>query len=215
MSQQSEALSSTLAHAGTQPEYNQEERKLLLALARQSILAIVEGWEAELLPDPSLHLSELRGVFTTLYLHGKLRGCVGFPTAIMPLYRAVVESARAAASEDPRFLAVRREEARDLQISLSILSLVEPIRAEEVEVGRHGLVISHLGQRGLLLPQVPIEHGWNPITFLEQTCLKAGLPAKAWQTGARIEAFTAEVFSEGAEEGSRGETQAILGSSSE
>jgi AmmeMemoRadiSam system protein A len=214
MSQPSEALTSTLAQPGIQPEYNQEERKLLLAVARQSVLAVVDGREAAL-PDPSMHLSELRGVFTTLYLRGKLRGCVGFPAPIMPLYRAVVESARAAASEDPRFLPVRTEEARDLQISLSILSLVESIRANEVEVGRHGLLISHLGQRGLLLPQVPVEHGWDPITFLEQTCLKAGLPPKAWQTGARIEAFTAEVFHEGELVAARGEIQAILGSTSE
>jgi len=202
MSLPSEASSSTLAPAGIQPEYNQEERKRLLAVARQSILAILEERQAAV-PDPSAHLSELRGVFTTLYLHGKLRGCVGFPAPIMPLYRAVVESARAAASEDPRFLPIRREEAPDLQISLSILSPVEPIRADKVEVGRHGLVISQLGRRGLLLPQVPVEHGWNSMTFLEQTCLKAGLPADAWQAGARIEAFTAEVFSEGGAESRR------------
>jgi AmmeMemoRadiSam system protein A len=212
MSQPSEASSSTLAQTGTQPEYTQEERKWLLAVARRSILSILDGRETAL-SDPSLHLSELRGVFTTLYLRGKLRGCVGFPAPTMPLYRAVVESARAAASEDPRFLPVRPEEARDLEIWLSILSPVEPIRADEVEVGRHGLVVSQLGQRGLLLPQVPVEHGWNPITFLEQTCLKAGLPANAWQTGAQIEAFTAEVFSEG--EAARCETQAILGAASE
>jgi AmmeMemoRadiSam system protein A len=214
MSQPSEASSSPLAQPGTQPEYNQEERNRLLGLARHSILAIIEGREA-LITSPSLHFSELRGVFTTLYLHGKLRGCVGFPTPIMPLYRAVVESARAAASDDPRFLPVRGEEARNLQISLSILSPVEPIRADEVEVGRHGLLISHLGRRGLLLPQVPVEHGWDPVTFLAQTCLKAGLPANAWQSGARIEAFTAEVFSEQEQKAARDETQAILGSSPE
>jgi len=211
MLRQSEASSSTLARPGTQPEYNQEERKQLLGIARQSILSLLEGSQARP-PEPSPHLSESRGVFATLYLRGKLRGCVGFPAPLLPLYRAVIESARAAAAEDPRFLPVGSEEARDLQISLSILSPVEAIRADEIEVGRHGLVISLLGRRGLLLPQVPVEHGWSRVTFLEQTCLKAGLAANAWQTGARIEAFTAETFSEGGQEdGAR--PQAVLGSS--
>jgi len=85
-------------------------------------------------------------------------------------------------------------EARDLEIELSILSPPQPISAEAVEIGRHGLLISMAGRRGLLLPQVPTEHHWNRTTFLEQTCRKAGLPLDAWQNGATIEAFTAEVF---------------------
>jgi uncharacterized protein len=92
---------------------------------------------------------------------------------------------------------VTPDEARELKVSLSILSPVTPIRPEDVEIGRHGLLITHGGYRGLLLPQVPIEHGWDRITFLEQTCKKAGLPPDAWQTGAAIEAFTAEVFGDG------------------
>jgi len=89
---------------------------------------------------------------------------------------------------------VTLEEAPNLEISLSILSSLTPIRPEEVEVGRHGLLVSMAGQRGLLLPQVPLEHEWDRITFLEQTCRKAGLPPDAWQKGATLEAFTAEVF---------------------
>jgi AMMECR1 domain-containing protein len=88
-----------------------------------------------------------------------------------------------------------------LQISISVLSPVSPIRAEDVIVGRHGLIISQHGRRGLLLPQVPIEHGWDRITFLEQTCHKAGLPLNAWNSGASIEAFTAEVFADPGAEG--------------
>jgi len=79
---------------------------------------------------------------------------------------------------------------------LSILTPPEPISPDAVEIGRHGLLISMGGFRGLLLPQVPIEHGWDRITFFEQTCRKAGLPRDAWQKGAKIEAFTAEVFGE-------------------
>ena len=125
---------------------------------------------------------------------GSLRGCVGYVMAVFPLYRTVAETARAAAFEDTRFAPVSRGEAPELEVSLSILSPLREIGADHVEVGRHGLLISQGGQRGLLLPQVPVEHGWDRVTFLEQTCRKAGLPKDAWANGARIEAFTAEVF---------------------
>jgi AmmeMemoRadiSam system protein A len=112
-----------------------------------------------------------------------------------PLYQTVAETARAAALDDPRFQPVTRQEAPQLEVSLSILSCLEVIQPNDVEIGRQGLLIT-LGQhRGLLLPQVPVEHNWDRVTFLEQTCQKAGLPADAWQH-ARIEAFTAEVFSD-------------------
>jgi AmmeMemoRadiSam system protein A len=143
---------------------------------------------------PSPHLSEPRGVFTTLYLKNALRGCVGYPVPNVPLYRAVMETACAAAFEDPRFSPVTLAEASELKISLSVLSSLQAVPAETVEVGKHGLVISQGACRGLLLPQVAVEHGWDCITFLEQTCRKAGLPLDAWRSGARIEVFTAEVF---------------------
>ena len=138
-----------------------------------------------------------RGVFTTLYLQGALRGCVGYVAPIRPLYDAVAESACAAAFEDSRFWPLTPEEAPALKISLSVLSELFPIEAAQVEVGRHGLVISDGMRRGLLLPQVPVEHGWDRVTFLEQTCRKAGLPTDAWQRkSATIEAFEAEVFAD-------------------
>jgi len=167
----------------------------LLRLAHEAILSVLD--QREMPPcEPSSHLSELRGAFTTLHLVHKLRGCVGYPNAIVPLYRTVIETARAAAFDDPRFAPLTLTEAREVRVSLSVLSPLEPILAEEVEVGRHGLVVSLNGYRGLLLPQVPVEHGWNRVTFLEQTCRKAGLPTNAWREGegAIIEAFTAEVF---------------------
>ena len=145
----------------------------------------------------SAHLREPRGVFTTLYLQGELRGCVGYAMPIAPLFRAVFETARAAAFEDSRFLPVTEEEAPRLEVSLSVLSRLFPIQAEEVEVGRHGLVISLGVRRGLLLPQEPVEYAWNRETFLEQTCRKAGLPFDAGRKGATLEAFTAEVFGDG------------------
>ncbi len=176
-----------------QPEYTHEERATLLELAHDAILAALENRDRRPF-SPTEHLSELRGAFTTVYSSGQLRGCVGYPTAVMPLYKTVIETAQSAAFDDPRFAPVALSEAAGLKISISILSPVSPIAADEVIIGRHGLIISLHGYRGLLLPQVPIEHGWDRITFLEQTCRKAGLPLGAWKTGAKIEAFTAEVF---------------------
>jgi AmmeMemoRadiSam system protein A len=176
-----------------EPEFTKAERSILLKLAHASIAAALDKREIPLDP-PSPHLAELRGAFTTIYFRGQLRGCVGFVFPVASLYRTVAETAQAAAFEDIRFSPVTREEAPELQVSLSILSPLQPLRAEEVEIGRHGLLISHNGRRGLLLPQVPVEHAWSRTTFLEQTCHKAGLPPDAWKHGATIEAFTAEVF---------------------
>src|ERR1035437_9965691 len=180
------------------PEFSLEQRRTLLRIAHRAILSVLERQPFPEPPAASLRLSDPRGVFTTLYLprgfHRQLRGCVGYAAPIAPLYRAVAETARAAAFDDSRFLPVTKEEAPRLEISLSVLSGLFPIRPEAVEVGRHGLVISQGTRRGLLLPQVPIEHGWDREAFLEQTCRKAGLPPDAWRKSATIVAFTAEVF---------------------
>jgi uncharacterized protein len=176
-------------------EFSCEERGLLLHLAHEAILSALEARSLSLDP-PAPHLAQPRGVFTTLHLQGQLRGCVGYVLPVSPLYTAVAETARAAAFEDARFYPVRIAEARQLAIELSILSPPQPIDPELVEVGRHGLLIGMAGSRGLLLPQVAIEHHWDRLTFLEQTCRKAGLPMDAWEKGASVEAFTAEVFGE-------------------
>jgi AmmeMemoRadiSam system protein A len=174
-------------------EFSAQERAELLRVAHESIQAALENRQISLEP-PSTHLAEPRGVFTTLYLGGALRGCVGFVFPVTSVYQAVAETARAAAFDDSRFYPLTMREAPGLQVSLSILSPLQPIRPEEIEIGRHGLVVSQHGFRGLLLPQVAVEHQWDRITFLEQTCRKAGLPSDAWRKGAVIEAFTAEVF---------------------
>lgn len=193
MSRPSDTPVPSFASTGATTEYDPGERKMLLQIAHEAILAHVEGRDISF-PAPSPHLAEPRGVFTTIYSNQKLRGCVGFPIATFALFKAVAETARAAASEDPRFAPVSLPEARRLRIAISVLSQLRAITADEIEIGRHGLVISDGGRRGLLLPQVPIEHGWGRNTFLEQTCLKAGLRPDAWRAGACIEAFTAEVF---------------------
>jgi AmmeMemoRadiSam system protein A len=176
-------------------EFSPEERALLLRLAHDSISSALEHREISLDP-PADHLAEPRGVFTSLYLRGQLRGCVGYVLPTSSVFRAVAETARAAAFGDNRFPPVTMEESSHLQIELSILSPPKPISAEAIEVGRHGLLITWQGHRGLLLPQVPVERTWDRTVFLEQTCRKAGVPPDAWQKGATIEAFTAEVFGE-------------------
>jgi AmmeMemoRadiSam system protein A len=176
-------------------EFSPDERAALLRLAHDSILSAIENRSISLDP-PTPQFAKPRGVFTSLYLHGQLRGCVGFVLPTNPVYRAVAETARAAAFEDTRFTPVTKEEAQHLQIELSILSPPREIGAEQIEIGRHGLLITMHGRRGLLLPQVPVERAWDRITFLEQTCRKAGLPSDAWQNGAKLEAFTAEIFGE-------------------
>jgi AmmeMemoRadiSam system protein A len=174
-------------------EYSSEERCLLLKLAHDVIASALNKSEISLAP-PTQHLAEPRGVFTTLYHRAELRGCVGHVFATLPLYRAVAETARAAAFQDPRFSLVTANELPGLEVSLSVLSPLQTIRPEEVEIGKHGLLISVAGKRGLLLPQVPVEHAWDRIQFLQQTCRKAGLPSTAWKEGASLEAFTAEIF---------------------
>ena len=180
-------------------QFTAEERGILLRLAHEAIESALDRRPISLDP-PSPRLAEPRGAFTSLYCRDQLRGCVGYVFAVTSLYRTVAETARAAAFEDTRFLPITREEARELEVSLSVLSPLQLIQPEEVEVGRHGLLISQHGRRGLLLPQVAAEHGWDRVTFLEQTCHKAGLPPDAWKKGATLEAFTAEVF------GDRGRT---------
>jgi AmmeMemoRadiSam system protein A len=176
-------------------DYPHDERRLLLNVAREAICAALEKRQLDLSP-PNEHLSEHRGAFTTLHIAGELRGCVGYVFPQYSIYRTVAETAVAAAFDDPRFAPLGKEEYPRLEYEISILSLVQPIDPEDVEVGKHGLVITYGGRRGLLLPQVAVEHGWDREKFLEQTCVKAGLPTDAWEHGAKIEAFSAEIFND-------------------
>ncbi|MGH9378795.1 MAG: AmmeMemoRadiSam system protein A [Terriglobia bacterium] len=173
------------------------DQQLLLRTARR---ALEEKIQLQSLPPPAEmppSLARPGGVFVTLRKGGALRGCVGRVEASSPLYQTVYECALSAALSDPRFDPVRPEEAPHLQIEISVLSPLADIRPEELEVGVHGVFISQGAQHGLLLPQVATEWRWDRTRFLEQTCLKAGLPKDAWMQGARIQAFTAQVFAEG------------------
>lgn len=183
------------ARIENEQEYSPDERRFLIKLAHDAIDAALRGREVDC-AAPSDHLAEKRGAFTTLHLDGHLRGCVGYVFPVRSLCRTVAETAVSAALHDTRFTPVTAEEAPRLDIEISILSPLQPIAPEDVEVGKHGLVVTLGARRGLLLPQVPLEYGWDRETFLAETCHKAGLPDDAWQHGATLEAFSAEVFGE-------------------
>jgi len=173
------------------------DRRALLRLAR---LAVVEAVACGALPQhiPSEGVfAERRGAFVTLHVQRRLRGCIGVIEAEEPLGDFIVRCAASAALQDSRFPSIRREELAGLQIELSLLSPPVPIRLDEIEIGRHGLLLSRGSQRGLLLPQVAVEHRLTAEQFVQETCRKAQLPPDAWQRpGAQMLGFTCEVFSE-------------------
>jgi AmmeMemoRadiSam system protein A len=172
------------------------DRQLLLKLARDAIVARATGQHAPPVPNSEI-LSRKAAVFVTLRHGDHLRGCIGHLGVDEPFAEVIPHCAAAASSEDPRFPAVTASEVPRLSIEVSVLTPLEPINGPaDIEVGRDGLVIESGRHRGLLLPQVATEWNWNAETFLGQTCHKAGLPLDAWQRGAKIWRFQAEVFSE-------------------
>jgi len=178
-------------------ELTAEEKKCLLGLARRAIERHFEHGDLLRTPCDSEFLGAERGAFVTLHEGDELRGCIGYPVPVKPLWTTVVEMAVAAATQDFRFEPLRREELDRIRIEISVLGLPRPVgQPSEVEVGRHGIIVSKGYHKGLLLPQVPVEQGWDRETFLRHGCLKAGLPQDEWRKGARIEVFTAQVFSE-------------------
>ncbi len=177
-----------------------ETRTHLLALARQAAAAAVRG---ERLQEPRSARSDdslagAAGAFVTLRrADGELRGCIGYVEAPGTLEETVGLAAAAAATRDGRFVPVSLAEMPQLVVEISVLSAPFPISPEAVVVGRHGLIAEKGGRRGLLLPQVPAEQGWDRQEFLEGVCRKAGLGPGAWrEKTTRLYAFEAEVFSE-------------------
>lgn len=178
------------------PYLSEEERKELLAIARRATVSHVREGKVPAGNPSSGKLAAPGAAFVTLTRKGRLRGCIGYTEAAFPLYKTVQECAVAAATEDPRFRPVDPDELESLRFEVSVLTPLAPIRPEDVEVGVHGLMIRKGGRRGLLLPQVAIEHGWDREAFLTAVCEKAGLPRDAWRTGGDLYSFTAEVFGE-------------------
>ncbi|AEH44729.1 AMMECR1 domain protein [Thermodesulfatator indicus DSM 15286] len=177
---------------------NEAEKALLLYIARESITSALEGRPPRLPREIPPKLLEPYGAFVTLHKHGQLRGCIGTFHPEGPLYKTVFEMARSAAFNDPRFPPVTLEELSEIDIEISVLSpMWRATSIDEIEVGKHGIYIIRGINRGVLLPQVAVEYGWDRETFLDHTCLKAGLPPGCWQDPeTEIYLFTAEIFSE-------------------
>jgi AmmeMemoRadiSam system protein A len=174
---------------------DETQQRSLLDLARRTVVARVRG--GDLPADVAVPMPEASGVFVTIKRGGELRGCLGTLECRRGLAGDVRRCAADAASEDPRFPPVSERELAGLTLEVSVLGPLEPIDPLEpgaIVIGTHGLVAEQGVRRGLLLPQVASEWGWDVPQFLAHTCGKAGLPADAWQRGARISRFTAQVF---------------------
>ncbi len=180
------------------PVLGNEEKQILLNLARNTVINVVDGDELPPLPEGPPGIKQPMGAFVTLYLEGQLRGCIGMLEARAPLDETIREMAEAAAMRDHRFQPVTPQEIPDIDIEISALSPLRKITdINEIEIGTHGIWITKGVNRGVLLPQVATEQGWDRITFLQETCRKAGIPPNAWEDpNTIIEIFSAEIFGE-------------------
>jgi len=179
-------------------DLTETEQKSLLRIARSTLESHIRSGKTPDAKPLTPKLAEKRGAFVTLQEHGELRGCIGYVEAVKPLYQAVSDMAVAASTEDPRFPPVRVEELDSIEIEITVLSPLRPLPSpDSVIVGKHGLVIRKGFRSGLLLPQVPVEQGWNREQFLTHTCLKAGLPPNSYKDkDAQLSCFTGQVFGE-------------------
>jgi AmmeMemoRadiSam system protein A len=181
------------------PSLSEADRRAALQLART---AVVEAVSHRKLPDAFSCegiFAERRAVFVTLHVGKRLQGCIGVIQANEPLGEAIVRCAASAALEDRRFTPMRTDQLGELSIEISLLSPMQPIDPESIDIGHHGLFVRLHAQQGLLLPQVAVEHRLSCHQFLEETCRKAGLPREAWRDPeAGLFGFTCEVFSESA-----------------
>jgi uncharacterized protein len=176
---------------------SEADRKSILELARQAVEEAVR--QRQLLTEiPRVQIFDERcGVFVTLTVAGKLRGCIGVVEAKAPLGESIVRCATESALEDPRFCPMQPEELSRLEIEVSLLSPLERIQPEQVEIGKHGLLVERGYRRGLLLPQVAVEHRFDREQFLRETCYKAGLPTDAWKMPeTRVYGFSCEIVQE-------------------
>ncbi len=180
-------------------EFTLSEKKFLLKAARDNISSwLAKGKGISIPEDTPQSCMQKRGAFVTLKSRGDLRGCVGYVAAKMPLIQTVLENSYNAAFRDSRFIPVQMSEMKDIKIEISVLTLPVPVKSvDEIVTGRDGLIMERGMFRGLLLPQVPVEQGWDRDTFLSMTCVKAGLPEDSWRDGAtKIYRFQAVVFGE-------------------
>lgn len=175
----------------------EEEQSRLLKIARETIITHVSGAPLPTVDHISRGLRHKHGCFVTIKQHGELRGCIGNFISDAPLYQLIQEMAICAATRDPRFYPMKQADLDDFELEISVLSPLKPITSiDSITVGKHGIYIVKNHHRGVLLPQVATEYGWDRDTFLRHTCLKAGLPEDAWQKECEIYTFTALVFGE-------------------
>jgi hypothetical protein len=179
------------------PDLSGEQQEALLKLARSTLETYLEEKAIRDVDIDDPVLTRRSGVFVTLRQQGQLRGCIGRTKADLPLFESVQQLSIQAATEDPRFPALTRPELDDVTIEVSVLSPLRRLAdVGQVEVGTHGLMIFEGGRQGLLLPQVPVEEGWDHQAYLHNLCLKAGLSEGCWRDGAALYAFTALAFGE-------------------
>jgi hypothetical protein len=192
---------------GSDPKLNASQGTWAVEFARQTVESVVQTGNPPSRPasvDPVFEID--RGAFVTLETADQLRGCIGRPIPDQPAVEAIRAAAVGAATDDPRFQPVEGSELDSLTVEVSVLT--PPVELDAVDpaglrIGRDGLLVSRGGQRGLLLPQVPVEQSWDAETFLEETCRKAGLPRDCWQFDEiRVQRFGAQVFAETAPRGS-------------
>jgi len=173
------------------------QQKFLLRLARQTIEHYLKSGKTPEVKIEEEYLKEKRGAFVTLKVNDQLRGCIGYPLPYKPLHETIIDVAISAATQDYRFSPLSYEELQEVKIEISVLSLPELIKdVKQIEVGRHGIIITKGPNKGLLLPQVPLEYDWDLETYLRHGCLKAGLDEDEWKKEVQIEVFEAQVFAE-------------------
>jgi uncharacterized protein (TIGR00296 family) len=182
------------------------EGRAAVKLARKTIESFLSEERLPELQELDFELSpvfgEKRGVFVTLTESGLLRGCIGHPFPDSRLEDAIMDSAISAATRDPRFPPVRKDELDDIVVEVTILTQPEKINApaeelpDRIEIGKHGLIVKQGYCQGLLLPQVAPEYNMDSIEFLGHTCLKAGLSPDAWLKGAEVSCFEGQIFKE-------------------
>ncbi len=181
-----------------------EQAKKLMLLARETISAYFNGKEVQVDDEIKKEFGEDSGAFVSLYLKEDLIGCIGIPRPMMPLYKAIIQGAKGAAFEDPRFPPLRKDQFDYIRVEISVLTEPEAIEVEDpkeypskIEIGKDGLMIKDEFGSGLLLPQVAIEWKWKPKEFLDQTCRKAGLEPDCWCNLKRnVYKFQAQLFAE-------------------
>jgi uncharacterized protein len=178
-------------------QLTEADQQLLLQIARNSVRSYLLS-ESPPLPDvPVGQLTEQRGIFVSIHKCSELRGCIGNVHPTEPLFRSAAECAVAAAVGDPRFMPLMIGELDEVEFEISVLSPMQRVQnVAEIEVGRHGILVTKKNARGLLLPQVARTYGWNRERFIEETCKKAGLRPDDWKDGATIYCFSAFVFGE-------------------